>query len=379
MTQSMNSGIMSMMSLAAATASTKATEAVTPKVKVGLFLDKGCFGNGPFCWARILNNSPQLELSLLDGKDIQYGKLDDLQLLVCPGGGGSRQIDSMGPIGFDRVQKFVEDGGCYLGICAGSYNAMNRPGRFKFLPYDYIDNANGRQGDLLVEIINDGAKLLDLKAGRYIVDYDGGNVMRPTAPTGKGDSQVLVVFKSCVSEHGRAPYNFMDTPAVVFGQYGKGKVVASSFHPELYESTYNIAMGYIHALTNIKTVLEFPKKDKHPLRVGFLTLACVGPRSVREFLELDKESALDVDIFSIHEINDGRLRHYDVVVMPDGEEASYKDMMEREFNKKQLQYFFEQGGCIIASGNGGKYLPLQDNIIILPAGESFVNACISFK
>ena len=212
-----------------------------------------------------------------------------------------------------------------------------------------------------------------------IVDYDGGNVMRPTAPTGKGDSQVLVVFKSCVSEHGRAPYNFMDTPAVVFGQYGKGKVVASSFHPELYESTYNIAMGYVHALTNIKTVLEFPKKDKHPLRVGFLTLACVGPRSVREFLELDKESALDVDIFSIHEINDGRLRHYDVVVMPDGEEASYKDMMEREFNKKQLQYFFEQGGRIVASGNGGKYLPQQDNITILPVGESFVNACISFK
>ena len=28
---------------------------------------------------------------------------------------------------------------------------------------------------------------------------------------------------------------------------------------------------------------------------------------------------------------------------------------------------------------GGKYLPQQDNIQVLPVGESFVNTCISFK
>ena len=365
----MNSGIMSMMSLAVVTASTKAAEAVKPKIKVGLFLDKGCFGNGPFCWARLLANSPQLELTLLDGKDIQYGKLDDLQLLVCPGGGGSRQIDSMGPAGFDRVRKFVDDGGGYLGVCAGSYNAMNRPNRFAFLPYDYVDDANGRLADLLVEVTDAGSKLLGLKAGRRIVCYDGGNVMRPTEPTGKGDSQILITFKSCVSEHGRAPYNFMDTPAVVFGQYGKGKVVACSFHPELYESTHCIAMGCIHALTGIQPVVQYPKKDIRPLRVGFLSEACVGPKPARELLELDKKSNLDIEIFSTHEINIGRLRHYDMVVMPDGNESSYKDMMDREFNKNQFHDFLECGGRIVAANSVGKYLPQHDNIQILSADE----------
>ena len=57
-----------MMSLAASSASTKAAETAMPKVKVGLFLDKGCFGNGTLRWARLLANSPQLELTLLDGK-----------------------------------------------------------------------------------------------------------------------------------------------------------------------------------------------------------------------------------------------------------------------------------------------------------------------
>ena len=369
MVQSMYIGTTTMMSLTALSASVKATEAAMPKIKVGLFLDKGCFGNGTLLWTRLLANSPQLELTLLDGQDVRYGKLSEVQTLVCPGGGGSRQIDSMGPIGFERVKKFVDDGGSYLGICAGSYNAMNRPNRFAFLPYDYVDDANGRLADLLVEVTEDGSKLLGLKAGRRIVCYDGGNVMRPTEPTGKGDSQILITFKSCVSEHGRAPYNFMDTPAVVFGQYGKGKVVACSFHPELYESTHCIAMGCIHALTGIQPFVQYPKKDIRPLRVGFLSDACVGPQPAHELLELDKKTNLDMEIFSTHEINIGRLRHYDMVVMPDGNEASYKDMMDREFNKNQFHDFLERGGRIVAANSVGKYLPQHDNIQILSADE----------
>ena len=369
----MNIGITTIMSLTALSASAKATEATTSKVKVGLFLDKGCFGNGTLLWARLLANSPQLELTLLDGQDVRYGKLSEVQILVCPGGGGSRQIDSMGPIGFERVKKFVDDGGGYLGVCAGSYNAMNRPNRFAFLPYDYVDDANGRLADLLVEVTDAGSKLLGIKAGRRIVCYDGGNVMRPTEPTGKGNSQILITFKSCVSEHGRAPYNFMDTPAVVFGQYGEGKVVACSFHPELYESTHCIAMGCIHALTGIQPVVQYPKKDIHPLRVGFLSEACVGPQPAHELLELDKKTNLDMEIFSTHEINIGRLHHYDMVVMPDGNEASYNDMMDREFNKNQFHDFLERGGRIVAANSVGKYLPSHDNIQILPLGESLAS------
>ena len=68
-----------------------------------------------------------------------------------------------------------------------------------------------------------------------------------------------------------------------------------------------------------------------------------------------------------------------MVVMPDGHEPSYKDMMDREFNKNQLQDFLERGGRIVAAGNGGKFLPEHDNIQVLPAGESLVNACLSLK
>ena len=90
-------------------------------------------------------------------------------------------------------------------------------------------------------------------------------------------------------------------------------------------------------------------------------------------LELDKKSNLDIEIFSTPAINIGRLRHYDMVVMPDGNESSYKDMMDREFNKNQFHDFLDRGGRIVAANSVGKYLPQHENIQILPAGELLMN------
>ena len=82
-----------------------------PKVKVGLFLDKGCRGNGSLQWARLLAHCPQLDLTFLDANDIRDGKLDGLQLLLCPGGSSKAQYDAMGPDGDQNVKQFIENGG----------------------------------------------------------------------------------------------------------------------------------------------------------------------------------------------------------------------------------------------------------------------------
>ncbi|MBO4512994.1 MAG: hypothetical protein J5746_09515 [Victivallales bacterium] len=346
-------------------------EGVKQTLKVGLYLDEGCRGNGPFNWARLLANSPQIELTLLNGKGIRDGRLSEIQLLLCPGGGGAKQIGAMRPDGYMNVKKFVEEGGMYLGICAGSYNAMNRTGRFGFLAYDYIQGA-GKLADLEVDFNEDGAKMLGIKPGKRVVRYNGGNIMKATDPIDKGQSQVLSVFNSSVSGYGKEALNFLGTPSVVYGTYGKGKVLASSFHPESYESTHDIALGYIYALSGVRPVPKYPEKSPKPVRVGFMSLACVGPLATYEMLEMDKDPSLDVDVFSLHEINTGSLRHYDVIVMPDGDEGSYKRMFEKDFYKSQIDDFLKRGGRILASGNGGTYLPKHKNIRILPVDDNFV-------
>ena len=343
-----------------------------PKIRAALFVDKGAAGCGAFFWARLLEYSPQVQLTLIDGQDVRDGKLKDFDLAVFPGGGGARQMRSLGPEGVRQVLDFVEKGGAYLGICAGSYNAMDRKGRLRLLPYDYIQNANGVLADLSVDFGEAGARRLGIRPGQYVVRYHGGNVMRPSAPTGKGEAEVLAVYRNSVSGLNRAPYDFRDTPAAVFGQYGRGKVLAISFHPESYEGTRCIASGAVYALTGVRPVPVSPETRFRPLRVGFyakFTRVCV-----RQLFELERRPELDVMQVDGHDLLTGILRHLDVLVIA----GDRKDLLEKGMadpvRAGQFRDFLARGGRIVTSADSAKVLPEHANVTVVTEEDDVVRA-----
>ena len=70
--------------------------AAAAPLRVGLYADKGCRGAGAAIWARIIDGSPDAELTLLSGEDLRKGALDGLDLFVSPGGAGGPQTRAMG-------------------------------------------------------------------------------------------------------------------------------------------------------------------------------------------------------------------------------------------------------------------------------------------
>ena len=56
------------------------------KVNVGMYADYGTRGGGVMGWAKILSNSPQIDLTLIDADEIRAGKLKDHDVLLMPGG-----------------------------------------------------------------------------------------------------------------------------------------------------------------------------------------------------------------------------------------------------------------------------------------------------
>ena len=54
---------------------------------------------------------------------VSAGVLDRFDVLIQPGGSGSAQAKALEEEGRDKIRKFVDGGGGYLGICAGSYLA----------------------------------------------------------------------------------------------------------------------------------------------------------------------------------------------------------------------------------------------------------------
>ena len=83
----------------------------SPPLKVGVYAGDGSSGIGAIEWYRIVDESPEMELRLLDGAMVRAGALDGLDLLVMPGGDSKLQFTSLGPDGIDRMKAFVRGGG----------------------------------------------------------------------------------------------------------------------------------------------------------------------------------------------------------------------------------------------------------------------------
>ncbi|MBO4648860.1 MAG: hypothetical protein J5806_11975 [Lentisphaeria bacterium] len=336
---------------------TAAAPAKAP-LKVGLYVDAGSQGGGVIQLARLIEYSPQLQLILLEGQDLRDGKLKGLDLLVVPGGSSGKQYESMQETGVQAVRDYVAGGGAYFGICAGFHCTLNRPKRIGLLPYTFVQEQVGSRAVVTVDISKKGAQLLDIRPGAYSVVYSHGPISRPCEQPGTGWGEVLAVYKNSISSAKRPKANFAGYPAMLHGQYGKGKVIATSFHPEYRVATHEIAFGCIYAVTGVKPAPVFPVKQVRPLRVGYNTVLD-GKTSIAEALMLDRQPDLDVN-FAVS-FPDGSLDHLDVMVFPQGRSKATASAVKAP----PVMEFLKRGGKVIAIGKAAEAAPDHPNVIRL--------------
>lgn len=346
-----------------------------PVIKAGFFVDDGSRGGGVFQIARLLHYAPQLSVTLLDGKDIRSNALDKLDLLVIPGGSSATQFKKMGKDGAAKVRAFVKKGGNYVGVCAGFHCTLNRPDRIALLPYVYINKASGLQAPLMIEITEKGAKILDIAPGKYQVQYSRGPISKKGKAMSGANAEVLGVYKNSVGLPGRAHYDFTNHPAILFGNHGKGRVVATSFHPEVHVANHCIFNGMVYAVTGRKIVQKFPEKNYRPVRVALYVGNTEGKARITRMLELDRHPDLDVKIIS--SVYDGVLDHSDVFISMAKNGKGFRDFVSK--NKKIFRNFMDRGGKVIAAGSGVEAFEKHSNLISHPDGKSFVDAVLKIK
>ena len=337
------------------------------KLKVGYFVGSGSRGNGVFNWAQLLFYSPQLDVELLDSKDIRNGKLDRLDLLVIPGGSSHSQAKALQKSGKKKIQDFVRNGGSYVGICAGFHCTLDREERLQLMPYKYLQGAGGAVAVLPMDLSEKGGNILGVKPGRYLVQYSHGPISKP-AEWDKGSAETLGVYKNTIGPHGRPGGKFFNAPAVIYGNYGKGKVVATSFHPESHVSNHQLAMGCIYAVTGVKAVPVFPKRNYRPVRVAFVCKTTIGKEPIKRMLELDRHP--DIDVIFASNFDGGILDHVDALVVPDAVDSL--NIKLAKDNREYLKKFMDRGGRVLVSGKEAEAFEKHANLVEIPAGESFV-------
>ncbi|MCE1228522.1 MAG: biofilm PGA synthesis protein PgaB, partial [Firmicutes bacterium] len=212
--------------------------AAQPKViRVGVF--KG-LGGDPECISdamEALKIDAEIRPEIVTAAQILRGRLDHLDALVLPGGGGARQMGNLGDLGQRKVLAFVqEQGRGVVGLCAGAYMLSDTPGYpcFYLGGFEAIDRNHDERGNGMVRFTFTPHTFEVFPEFKGVTEghmqYFEGPVLIPVPGT---EAVAMAVMESDVHLKPGAPANMTNGKTfLAWSAAGKGRVFMAVGHPE---------------------------------------------------------------------------------------------------------------------------------------------------
>ncbi len=236
----------------------------TGTVQVAMFDGKGT-GKSRRKLSEVIEAAPKMAFYHIGVYEMQPKILAQFDAVLFPGGSGSKQAAAIGRSGRDAVREYVENGGGVVGVCAGAYlcsahyswslglidaavftGSVDIPGKGeKQLWY------RGKEAGVDVELSPKGEKLFADCAipKRFVVRYANGPIIAPKKLDSLEDYEVLAWFRSEVVLWKAQKGTMINTPAIVSGSFGRGRVISISPHPERTPSFHPIITRSIRWVT----------------------------------------------------------------------------------------------------------------------------------
>jgi hypothetical protein len=205
-----------------------------PPIRLAVYDAGGTGGTGAARIIAQVGKQPGAVVARVCGEDIRGGALDQFNVLAVPGGSGGKEAASIGEDGRARIRKFVEEGGGYIGICAGAYLATSGfSWGLKVLDAKTASPKWERGvGIVKLELTDRGREILGGRAGEFDCKYANGPILCPAGVESLPDYEPLAFFRTELAKNGTPVGVMVNSPAIVAGRCGKGRVVAISPHPE---------------------------------------------------------------------------------------------------------------------------------------------------
>lgn len=204
-------------------------------IHVALYDAGGVGRKGPTELEKDLGGLADVVVRRVGAPEIRSGALKQFDVLIIPGGSGSRQGRALGTDGCAAIRKFVKTGGGYVGFCAGCYLASNSyTWSLKIIDAKVIDRKHWKRGkgQVKIELTAEGRRLLRDERGLLDIRYANGPLLAPAQDPNIPDFKPLALYRTEIAENGAPEGVMKDTPAIVVGRFGQGRVLCSSPHPE---------------------------------------------------------------------------------------------------------------------------------------------------
>jgi hypothetical protein len=236
-----------------------------------------------------------LTFSALDGRQIVEGALSEFDLLIMPGGFATWGLDRAESLpGIDAaIRAFISEGGAFIGSCGGGFYASDgRPGWLGAI--DATPNYTQEYLSTGAAIL--GISITDPVLGRGLPEavelpyYHG-----PVYSNSKRSAVSLGHFRNFISESRLFIDNplaaslfdreMKNSPAILSGDLGKGKVLVFSPHPEMGEFLRKgiVLEAYVRRFLPIRgfkvmdeTLRFFMKEDCAGFRLIYNALVYLG-------------------------------------------------------------------------------------------------------
>jgi glutamine amidotransferase-like uncharacterized protein len=211
-----------------------AEETPTKPIRVALYADKGATIKSLPEVEKCLKKADGFAVARVLAKEIRSGALDGYDVIICPGGSGSGEGETLGDDGRNRVRAFVKRGGGYIGICAGAYLAsIEYPWSIGLLNAHVLDRPHWDRGEGNVDlkVSSAGKTSLSTDIESCTFHYENGPLLGPGEKDDLPAYELLASYDTEITQNA-PPGTMKGTAAIARGKYGEGRVVCFSPHPE---------------------------------------------------------------------------------------------------------------------------------------------------
>ena len=223
-------------------------DADVPVVNVGVYVDDSA-GRSVNQLLSVLSRFESVSVTRLLADDIREGKHRDFDLVIQPGGSGGGQGRKLGEDGRKAIREYVKDGGGFVGICAGAYLASaHYSWSLDILDAKVLDTKHWNRGTGTVEIslTDEGQKFLGTREKTLSIYYGQGPLLAPAERPDIADYELLASFETEIARNGAPSGVMKGTTAIARGNYGAGRVVCFSPHPEMTDGLEKLLLDAIN-------------------------------------------------------------------------------------------------------------------------------------
>ena len=227
-------------------------------IRVGVFDATGANAGNVI---RVLDAEKLIDGFHLGPADLTANVLQQFDVVLFPGGSGSKQGKAIGAKRRELIRQYTRDGGGVIGICAGAYLCSSHYDWSLHLMNAKVYNdmveipGKGRKSmwyrggptDVEVEISQDAATMLGLQ-GHHTVRYQNGPIISRGTSKIAPDYEVLANFRSENFLYDVQKGTMTDQPAILRAKFGKGQVIAISPH---FESSPGKELVVLNAIKRV--------------------------------------------------------------------------------------------------------------------------------